>query len=93
MRRRGKIDRNQVEIVRALRKIGASVQSLADIGQGCPDLLVGHRGRNFVLEVKDGLAVPSKRKLTPDEMVWHSQWCGNVFIVSSAEEALKLLGN
>ncbi|HJP47915.1 hypothetical protein [Acinetobacter venetianus] len=46
MRRAAKIDANQTEIVKALRKFGASVQSLASTGKGCPDLLVGFRGMN-----------------------------------------------
>ncbi len=52
MRRAAKIDRNHVEIVAALRGVGASVQDLAAVGKGCPDLLVGYRGQNYVIEVK-----------------------------------------
>lgn len=92
MRLRGKIDRNQPEIVRALRKLGASVQSLADIGQGCPDLLVGFRGQNFVMEVKDGLAVPSKQRLTTDEQEWHQGWRGTAIVVTSVTDALLAIG-
>lgn len=44
MRRAPKIDRNQPEIVEALRKAGAFVQSLAGVADGCPDLLVGYGG-------------------------------------------------
>lgn len=44
MRRRAHTDRNQPAIVAALRGIGATVQPLHAVGQGCPDLLVGYRG-------------------------------------------------
>ena len=54
MRRAAKVDANQAEIVQALRQIGAVVQSLAAVGNGCPDLLVGYRNRLFLLELKDG---------------------------------------
>ena len=40
MRRAARIDRNQSEIVEALRKLGASVQPLHGAHDGIPDLLV-----------------------------------------------------
>lgn len=43
MRRAARTDANQTAIVEALRKCGASVQSLAAVGKGVPDLLVGLR--------------------------------------------------
>ena len=91
MRRAAKIDANQTEIVKALRKFGASVQSLASTGKGCPDLLVGFRGVNWLLEVKDGQKVKSARKLTEDQVVWHQTWRGKVYIVESVDQALNLL--
>lgn len=72
----GRTDANQTAIVAALREIGASVVSLADIGNGCPDLLVGFRGVTLLLEVKDGSKPPSKRKLTPDEKEFFETWRG-----------------
>lgn len=92
MRRAARTDSNHAEIVEALRRAGASVQSLAAVGSGCPDLLVGHRGRNVLLEVKDGSKSPSRRKLTPDEHVWHARWNGQVVTVESVEQALKAVG-
>jgi len=91
MRKAAKTDRNQIEIVDALRQIGASVQSLAATGKGCPDLLVGYRGINYLMEIKDGDKVPSARKLTIDQEHWHSVWRGSVHIVKSLNEALKIL--
>lgn len=88
---RARIDRNQSEIVRALRQAGASVQSLAEIGQGCPDILVGFRQKNWVLEIKDGMAPPSAQKLTEDEKRWHQGWSGEVYLVKSVQEALKVI--
>ncbi len=54
MRRAANVDRNQPEIVAALRAAGATVEYLHAVGGGCPDLLVGYRGANYVLEVKEG---------------------------------------
>ena len=91
MRRAAKVDANQSEIVDALRKAGCSVQCLHMIGKGCPDLLVGRAGRNHVLEVKDGSKPLSARKLTPDELEWHVFWRGQVAVVCSAGEALRVV--
>jgi hypothetical protein len=87
-----KVDLNQMEIVATLRKIGATVQSLATVGNGCPDLLVGFRGINYLMEVKDGGKVPSAQKLTPDQVKWHIEWCGEVHIVRSIYDAFEVLG-
>lgn len=92
MRRAARVDENQAEIVQALRAAGASVQSLAAVGQGVPDLLVGHRQVTFLLEVKDGRKPPSARKLTPDEAAWHDAWRGLVVVVASVDEALRAIG-
>ena len=89
--RAAKIDANQREIVEALRAAGATVQSLATVGDGCPDLLVGRQGRNLLLEVKDGSKPPSRRRLTVDEHNWHRHWRGQVDVVETAAEALALL--
>ena len=92
MRRAAKVDANQTEIVNALRQVGASVQSLAATGKGVPDLLVGFRGVNWLLEIKDGRKVKSARKLTEDQVVWHQTWRGRVYVVESVEQAIKILG-
>lgn len=91
MRKAAKTDRNQTEVVNALRQVGASVQSLAATGKGCPDLLVGYRGINYLMEVKDGDKPPSARELTIDQKHWHSLWRGSVYVVKSTDEALKIL--
>lgn len=91
MRRAAKVDSNQAEIVAALRRIGASVQPIHTLGRGVPDLLVGYRGRNLLLEVKDGSLAPSRRALTPDEQAWADSWCGAVEIVLNPQDALARL--
>ena len=84
MRRRARIDKNHAEIVAALRAVGCSVQSLASIGHGCPDLLVGFQGRDVLMEVKS-----VGGKLTADEADWHGAWKGEKpIVVWSVDEAL-----
>jgi hypothetical protein len=72
MRRRARVDDNQRAIVEWLRGVGAFVQSLAALGKGVPDLLVGFRGVWYVFEIKDGTKRPSARRLTDDEIGWHT---------------------
>jgi hypothetical protein len=84
-------DANHDDIVRFLRDVGATVQTLHQVGNGAPDLLVGWRGVNLALEVKDGSKPPSKRKLTPDEEQWHATWSGQIAIVESTDDVWKLL--
>lgn len=86
-----RVDANQRQIVAALRAIGATVQLLHTVGRGVPDLLVGFRGINYLLEIKDGAKPPSKRRLTPDERRWHELWRGQVAVVSSVDEALEAI--
>ena len=92
MRRYGRVDDNQKQIVHWLRQAGATVQSLATIGGGCPDLLVGFRDRNYLFEIKDGSKSPSARQLTPDETKWHAEWKGQVYVVERPEAALLIIG-
>ena len=91
MRQAAKTDANQTVIVNALRKAGASVQSLAAVGKGCPDLLVGYGGINYLMEVKDGNKVQSAQKLNIEQEHWHSVWTGAVYVVKSENDALKIL--
>src|SRR4030095_4423402 len=72
MRRRARVDENQRAIVDWLRRVGTFVQSLAPLGDGVPDLLVGFRGVWYVFEIKDGTKPPSAHKLTDDEIGWHT---------------------
>ncbi len=93
MRKTARVDANQAAIVEGLRAIGATVQSLAMVGRGVPDLLVGYRSENWLLEVKDGAKPESARRLTPDESAWHDGWRGQVATVASIEEAIEVVSS
>lgn len=93
MRRHARKDANHDEIVKALRQMGATVQSLAAIGDGCPDILVGFMGDNFLMEIKDGEKPPSDRKLTTDEKLWHAEWRGTVYTVLNVEQAIMVIAD
>lgn len=82
------MDANQAELVRMIQQLGGSVQVLSDVGLGVPDLLVGWRQRNVLLEVKN----PQQRWcLTKDEELWHKTWRGQVAVVQTLDEVLRVL--
>lgn len=88
-----RVDDNQQLIVQALRRAGASILHLHTIGRGCPDVLAGFRGNNVLLEIKNGMQPPSRRKLTTQEAAWHQTWRGGrVVTVATIHEALVAIG-
>ncbi len=91
MRRAHRTDANQQEIVRALRQIGASVAVTSAVGDGFVDLVVGYRGKNILLELKDGSKPPSAQKLTTDEQAFFATWRGFAVVVRSVEEAIAVV--
>jgi hypothetical protein len=68
------------------------VVSLAAVGDGCPDLLCGFRKQTFLLEVKDPMQPPNKRKLNPCQKDWHASWQGHAAVVETVAEAFKAVG-
>jgi len=82
-----RVDDNQSKVVKALRDLGATVQHLHAVGKGCPDIVVGFKGKNLLLEIKDG----DKKVLTPDQVNWHKLWKGQVNVVTSVDDAKLLL--
>lgn len=87
MRVHGRIDANQPMIVDALRQAGCSVTSLADVGDGCPDLLIGCDGETFLAEIKTG-----KAAYTPLQEEWLARWRGAYPMrLSSIKEVLRFV--
>jgi hypothetical protein len=80
MRYRPRTDQNQTAIVAAYRAKGLLVLSLASMGRGVPDLLVGAPPVLCLVEVK----MPGGT-ITPDQLRFHSLW--PVVVVTSVEEA------
>ncbi len=92
MRRAAKTDVTQAEVVATLKSAGATVQHLHSVGQGCPDLLAGFRGRNYLIEVKPNVGSPSRRNLRPNQAEWHQGWKGQVATVEDGYAALAVIG-
>ncbi len=94
MRYASKIDANQPEIVKALRKAGATVLITSQL-KNAFDILIGYQSSIYIVEIKDGNKPPSQRKLSPGEQKCKTDFervgC-NYNVITSIEEALKLIG-
>ena len=98
-RRASKVDANQQQIVSALEAARCTVQSLAPIGRGCPDLLVAgprkayFNGKTdvamFLLEIKNP---DGKDEVNAAQTRWHIEWNAPVYVVRNAEAALRVVG-
>jgi hypothetical protein len=94
IRRAARIDANHIEIAKALTRCGAWVINTSGVGNGFPDLLIAHRGRLSMVEVKDGAKCPSARVLTTAQVQFHAMAEANnvpVHVVKSVDEALALV--
>lgn len=82
-----KRDENEPVIVAWLEAVGATVELLPG-GSGRPDLLVGFRGQNYLLEVKT-----EKGKLSRGQKLWHMDWNGRrPAVVRNPQEAMQAIG-
>jgi Holliday junction resolvase len=69
-------DKRHADCVKALRALGCSVVSLAAVGRGCPDLILGFARRTYLIELKTDNAKPRKNQID-----WHSAWRGTPVIL------------
>lgn len=93
MRRKARVDDNQSEIVKALRKIpGVTVAVTSMMGNGFPDIVLSYKDFNYMIELKDGNKPKHQQKLTEDEIKFHKSWTGQIAVCSNLDEILELLG-
>lgn len=84
-------DSSQDGIVSALTQAGCSVEDMSRFG-GVPDLLVGYRGRNYLIECKPLEGDKRQLRLNPNQVDWHAAWKGQVQIAHTPEQALAIIG-
>lgn len=85
-------DDNQKHLVGQMRKIpGLKVVHTHTVGSGMVDVICGFRGTNYLFEIKDPSKPKSARKLTEDEQRFHNEWTGQVAVVETIEDVLKIL--
>lgn len=86
-----KTDKNHAELIKWLRQMpGVSVFSTHAVGHGFPDIVVGYKGINYLIEIKDGAKPPSARKLTADEVKFHESWRGQIAVVNGIDDLMKI---
>lgn len=85
MRYAARVDKNQQEIVKALRAAGAYVWII-----GLPiDLLVGYNNQTFLVEIKDG----PKKSFTKLQQDFFENWSGGTLArIDNPEAALRMIG-
>ncbi len=90
MRRYGKPDANQAEIVEALRGIpDLSVLVLSAVGSSCPDLLIGYHGANLLVELKNPEVYYNPNLPTMVKQAeFRKNWKGRVIQASSLKEII-----
>ncbi len=92
MRRCGKKDANHKEIVDALRAVGASILDTSALGSGMPDLVVGYRQENFLIEIKNPKNKYGRKGLNDLQKEWVAKWSAPVHVVRNINEALRAIG-
>jgi len=100
MKRNAKVDENQPEIVKALRKIGAYVLHTHQL-KNAFDILVAYRGKLFIMEIKSPKSLPKEydRVRLEKELSDGERECMEGFvnvgvdyhIVTSIEEAINIV--
>lgn len=88
MRRAARIDENQSQIVSELRQMGMSVHSLAAMGAGFPDIVVGWRGVNGLFEVKNPTKPKRDRSLRTGQVAFIQGWAGQCAVVHTTEQVV-----
>jgi len=85
MRFAARVDKNQSEIVSALRAAGAYVWII-----GLPvDLLVGYNNMTYLVEIKNG----PKKRLTKLQQDFFESWTGGTLCrIDGPEAALQMIG-
>lgn len=96
-RYRSRRDANEPEIVAALRAAGATVKLLEPSSDGLPDLLVGLRGKNYLIEVKNPATRRGQQgtgsKTAQRQADFRARWNGRpVAVVETQDQALAAVG-
>jgi Holliday junction resolvase len=79
-------DLNQSAIVRVLRDAGATVVITADMGGGFPDLVVGWRGKTYLVEVKN------LTQLSEKQLEFIERWRGGpVIVLRTVDDVVRFL--
>jgi hypothetical protein len=83
-----RVDDNQKTLIHTFIALGASVLNLSTVGRGCPDLLLGYKGKTVLVEVKSS----EKASYTEPQVKFMQTWRGGaVSRVDSVDAAIRLI--
>ena len=84
-----RVDENQKLIINTFIAMGASILNLSRVGQGCPDLLIGYKGKHSILvEVKAN----ERKSYTEPQVKFMQNWRGGaVCRIDSVDAAIRLI--
>ena len=83
-----RVDENQKTIIHTFIALGASVLNLSTVGRGCPDLLIGYKGKTVLVEIKRD----EKAKFTEPQVKFMQEWRGGaVSRIDSVDAAIRLI--
>lgn len=83
-----RVDDNQKQLVHTFIALGASVLNLSTVGRGCPDLLIGYKGKSVLVEIKRN----SKATFTDPQVKFMQDWRGGaVSRIDSVDAAIRLI--
>ena len=83
-----RVDENQKTLVHTFIALGCSVLNLSIVGRGCPDLLIGYRGKSVLVEIKRD----SKAYFTEPQVKFMQEWRGGaVSRIDSVDAAIRLI--
>jgi Holliday junction resolvase len=83
-----RVDENQKTLVHTFIALGASVLNLSTVGRGCPDLLIGYRGKSVLVEIKSS----EKATYTEPQVKFMQTWRGGaVSRIDSVDAAIRLI--
>jgi rhamnose utilization protein RhaD (predicted bifunctional aldolase and dehydrogenase) len=83
-----RVDENQSQIFHTFIALGASVCNLSTVGRGCPDALIGYKGKTVLVEIKRD----SKAPYTEPQIKFMQEWRGGAISrIDSVDAAIRLI--
>jgi len=83
-----RVDENQKTLIHTFIALGASVLNLSTVGRGCPDLLIGYKGKTVLVEIKSS----EKSKYTDPQVKFMQEWRGGAISrINSVDAAIRLI--
>lgn len=76
-------DSNHVAISDAFRRLGYSVKSMHEVGEGFPDLVIAKGADTYLVEIKT-----ENGKLNDKQKEFISKWNGKVYLVTCVDDVI-----